>query len=85
MLKHLNLCKMRVSLVLLFSLFFCAVMAQQNIRISYAFLSKSDVSEAKYKAHMDIKLDVSGLDAVFYSEVMFLADTLSVIAFGIDG
>lgn len=34
---------------------------------------------------MDIKLDVSGLDAVFYSEEMFLADTLSVIAFGIDG
>lgn len=80
-----NLCKMRVSLVLLFSLFCCAVMAQQNIRISYAFLSKSDVSEAKYKAHMDMKLEVSGPDAFFYSEEMFLADSLSAIAFGNDG
>jgi len=83
--KHPNLCKMRVSLVLLLSLFCCAVMAQHNIRISYAFLSKTDISETNYKAHMDMKLDVSGSDAVFYSEEMFLADSLSVIAFGSTG
>ncbi|MBO4230643.1 MAG: GLPGLI family protein [Bacteroidales bacterium] len=61
------------------------ISAQQDLRISYAFLSKTDTSDSRHKAHMDMKLDISGHEAVFYSEELFLADSLSSIAFSNDG
>lgn len=70
----------------LFVLLFCSLAgAQRNIRVSYEFQRKSDVSDSGYKSFSDMRLDVSGSEAVFYSEEMFLADSLSSIAFGADG
>ena len=73
-------------LYLIAALLSCWVLsAQQDLRISYAYLSKADTSDLRFKAQMDMKLDVSGNEAVFYSEEMFLADSLSVLAFWNNG
>lgn len=70
-----------------FIMVFCCVnlLAQQNIRVSYAFLHKRDVTEKNFQTDMDMKLDFNGKESYFYSEGRFLRDSLSVLAFDMFG
>ena len=54
---------------------------QQGLRVNYAFLYKGSPSQSNYKAQMDMMLDFSMNESVFYSEASFLFDSLGRYAF----
>ena len=72
---------------LLCVLMFCcgSLMAQRNIRVSYAFLYKRDTTEKNFGAEMDMRLDYNGKESWFYSEGRYLRDSLCVKAFDKSG
>lgn len=64
--------------ITLLSIFCCLISyGQQSIRVNYAFLYKGSPSQSNYKAQMDMMLDFSMNESVFYSEASFLHDSLS--------
>ena len=68
-------------------LMFCcgSLMAQRNIRVSYAFLYKRDTTEKNFRAEMDMRLDYNWKESWFYSEGRYLRDSLCVKAFDKSG
>ena len=76
-----------LNIKLFFILLFCcgSLMAQRNIRVSYAFLYKRDTTEKNYRTEMDMRLDYNGKESWFYSEGRFQRDSLSVKAFDKSG
>ena len=54
---------LRINLIVV--LLFCcgSLMAQRNIRVSYAFLYKRDTTEKNFRTEMDMRLDYNGKES----------------------
>ncbi len=57
----------------------------QNIRATYSFYYKTDISQEKYRTQPDMMLDWSIGHSVFYNDASFHRDSLSNIAFDKNG